>query len=56
MFESPYSHYHASFIICYFVIMINFYPNTSIGGIDVSNMTLSEAKNAVQTDLKIMSC
>ena len=29
-----------------------FYPNTSIGGIDVSNMTLSEAKNAVQTDLK----
>ena len=41
-----------------FIIIIlyndKFYPNTSIGGIDDSNMTLSEAKNAVQTDLKIM--
>ena len=43
-------------IMLLFIIIIlyndKFYPNTSIGGIDVSNMTLSEAKNAVQTDLK----
>ena len=44
MFESPYSHY---FMLLFIIIILyndKFYPNTSIGGIDVSNMTLSEAK------------
>lgn len=43
-------------IMLLFIIIIlysdKFYPNTTIGGIDVSNMTLSQAKEAVQTDLK----
>lgn len=43
-------------IILLFIVIIlysdKFYPNTTIGGIDVSNMTLSQAKEAVQTDLK----
>ena len=43
-------------IMLLFIVIIlysdKFYPNTTIGGIDVSNMTLSQAKEAVQTDLK----
>lgn len=43
-------------IMLLFIIVVlysdKFYPNSSIGGIDVSNMTLQEAKKAVETDLK----
>ena len=40
------------FLLLQFYIQTKFYPNTTVGGIDVSGMTLTEAKEAVETDLK----
>ena len=45
----------AIFILIFIITILysnKFYPNTTVGGIDVSGMTLTEAKEAVETDLK----
>ena len=45
----------AIFMLIFIITILysnKFYPNTTVGGIDVSGMTLTEAREAVETDLK----
>ena len=45
----------AIFMLIFIITILysnKFYPNTTVGGIDVSGMTLTEARETVETDLK----
>ena len=45
----------AIFMLIFIITILysnKFYPNTTVGGIDVSGMTLTEARESVETDLK----